>query len=255
MAMADAARKTVRADQRLVELGLAPTRSKAAALILAGEVLAGAKRVGKAGQAVAWDAQLTLKTRDHPWVSRGGVKLYHALQHFGLAFAGCTVLDIGASHGGFTEVALHQGAVKVFAVDVGKGQLDAKLRSDPRVIVMDKTNARYLSRETFPSLCDVITCDASFISLKTLLPQPLSLLKPGGVLIALIKPQFEAGRAAVGKGGVVRDTSVHRAVCNDITAWLEAHGLNVRGVEESPIVGSRGNREFLVAAEASPRAT
>lgn len=254
MAMVSATSKKIRADQRLVELGLAATRSKAVALILAGEVLVGGKRVSKAGQTVPCDAQLTLKARDHPWVSRGGVKLFHALQHFHLSLTGRTVLDLGASHGGFTDVALHQEAAKVFAVDVGKGQLDAKLRNDPRVIVMDKTNARHLSADTFPCLVDVITCDASFISLKTLLPGPLSLLKPHGVLIALIKPQFEAGRRALGKGGVVRDPAVHKSVCEDITAWLEGQGMNVHGVVASPLVGSKGNREFLIAAEAPSRA-
>jgi len=238
----------IRADQRLVELALAATRSKAAAMILAGEVYAGEKRVLKAGQAVPADAKLSVKAKDHPWVSRGGVKLAHALSRFRLSLKGLVVLDIGASTGGFTDVALKGGAAKVYAVDVGKGQLAATLRNDPRVAVMDETNARYLGADKFPERVDAIVCDASFISLKTLLPGPLTLVKPGGLLIALIKPQFEAGKKALVKGGVVRDPEIHKAVCKDIRDWLAAQEMNVLGFTESPITGPKGNREFLVAA-------
>jgi 23S rRNA (cytidine1920-2'-O)/16S rRNA (cytidine1409-2'-O)-methyltransferase len=240
--------KKIRADQRLVELGLAPTRSKAAAMILAGEVYAGEKRIAKAGQAVAADAALRVKAKDHPWVGRGGVKLAHGLKHFDLSLDGMIVLDIGASTGGFTDVALKHGAAKVYAVDVGKGQLDAGLRSNPRVVVMEETNARHLAPGNFPEAVDAIVCDASFISLATLLPGPLTLLKPGGLVIALIKPQFEAGRKAVAKGGVVREAAIQRQVCEGVRAFLTSQGLTVLGLTESPITGPKGNREFLIAA-------
>lgn len=216
---------------------------------MAGEVFSGDKRIEKAGQLIAPGAALEVRGRGHPWVSRGGIKLKHALDHFKLSLDGAVVLDVGASTGGFTDVALEAGARKVYAVDVGAGQLDWKLRQDPRVAVMEKTNARHLSPETFPQGVDAIVCDASFISLKTLLPGPLSLLEPGGLVVALIKPQFEVGKGRVGKGGVVKDAALHRQVIEDIRAFLAGPGgLAVLGVTESPITGPKGNKEFLIAA-------
>jgi 23S rRNA (cytidine1920-2'-O)/16S rRNA (cytidine1409-2'-O)-methyltransferase len=238
-----------RADQLLVEQGLAESRAKAQALILAGLVSAAGRRVDKPGTALAEDTELTVAGRDHPWVSRGGVKLAHALDHFGIDPAGMTALDIGASTGGFTDVLLAKGAARVHAVDVGRGQLAWKLRQDPRVTVHEGTNARYLSRAEIPEPIDLVTCDASFIGLATVLPAPLALTAEPAALIALIKPQFEAGPGEVGKGGVVRDPAVHRAVCERIAAWVAAQpGWDVVGLAESPITGPAGNREFLIYA-------
>ncbi|MGQ0662945.1 MAG: TlyA family RNA methyltransferase [Pseudomonadota bacterium] len=238
-----------RLDVGLVERGLAETRAKAQALILAGKVFAGARRLDKPGLALAADAALEVRGADHPWVSRGGVKLAHALDHFGIDPRGRVVLDIGASTGGFTDVALARGAARVYAVDVGRGQLAWKLRQDPRVVVREKTNARYLTGAEIPDPVDLIVCDASFIGLETLLPAPLALARAGAFLIALIKPQFEVGRGRVGKGGVVREAALHRAVGERIAGWLERQpGWRVLGVCESPILGPAGNREFLIAA-------
>jgi 23S rRNA (cytidine1920-2'-O)/16S rRNA (cytidine1409-2'-O)-methyltransferase len=238
-----------RADQLLVEQGLAESRAKAQALILAGLVSAAGRRVDKPGTALAEDTELTVAGRDHPWVSRGGVKLAHALDHFGIDPAGMTALDIGASTGGFTDVLLAKGAARVHAVDVGRGQLAWKLRQDPRVTVHEGTNARYLSRAEIPEPIDLVTCDASFIGLATVLPAPLALTAEPAALIALIKPQFEAGPGEVGKGGVVRDPAVHRAVCERLAAWVAAQpGWDVVGLAESPITGPAGNREFLIYA-------
>ncbi|MFZ5608021.1 MAG: TlyA family RNA methyltransferase [Pseudomonadota bacterium] len=243
-------RTRIRADQRLVALGLAPSRARAQALILAGQVFLEDKRIAKAGEQVAADAPLRLKAEDHPWVSRGGLKLDHALRHFRWPVAGAVVLDIGASTGGFTDVVLAHGAAKVYAVDVGHGQLAWRLRQDDRVIVLERTNARALTTKLIPEPIDLIVCDASFISLKTVLPAALALAKPEARLIALIKPQFEVGKAMVGKGGVVRDPALHAAVCRDIEAWLAARpGWHVVGVTPSPVTGPQGNREFLIAAE------
>src|SRR5690348_16812045 len=211
-----------RADQLLVEQGLAESRAKAQALILAGLVSVAGRRIDKAGTPVAEDTELTVAGRDHPWVSRGGLKLVHALDHFTLDPAGLIALDIGASTGGFTDVLLARGAAKVYAVDVGRGQLAWKLRQDPRVVVHEGVNARYLSRAEIPESVDLIVCDASFIGLATLLPAPLALAGEHAALVALIKPQFEAGPEAVGKGGVVRDPAVHRAVCERVAAWVGA---------------------------------
>jgi 23S rRNA (cytidine1920-2'-O)/16S rRNA (cytidine1409-2'-O)-methyltransferase len=241
-----------RADQRLVDLGLVESRARAQALILAGKVFSGTSRVEKAGQPVAEDAALEVRGQDHPWVSRGGVKLAHALDHFGLSPAGKTCLDIGASTGGFTDVLLTHGATRVHAVDVGHGQLAWKLRSDPRVVVHERVNARHLTATTIGEPVQVLVCDASFIGLATLLPAPLALCEPGAWAVALIKPQFEAGPALVGKGGVVRDQAVHAAVCKRIRDWWSAlPGWNVLGIAESPITGPEGNREFLIAATRS----
>jgi len=241
-----------RADQLLVEQGLAESRTKAQALILAGLVSCGERRVDKPGEQLAPDAALSLKGRDHPWVSRGGVKLEAALDHFRITVEGHVALDIGASTGGFIEVLLSRGARRVYAVDVGHGQLAWKLRQDPRVVVLERLNARYLTRSDVPEPVDIITCDASFIGLATVLPAPLALAAEKAQLVALIKPQFEAGRAHVGKGGVVRDPAVHREVCERASAWVAAQpGWSVVGIAESPILGPEGNREFLLYARRS----
>jgi len=212
-------------------------------------VWSGDRRLDKPGTSVAADAALELRGRDHPWVSRGGVKLAHALDHFAIDPAGAVALDIGASTGGFTDVLLSRGARRVYAVDVGHGQLAWKLRSDPRVVVRERCNARYLAAADVPEAPDLIVCDASFIGLETLLPAPLALAAPGARLVALIKPQFEVGARQVGKGGVVRDPALHRAVCGRIAAWLGAQpGWRVDGITESPIRGPEGNVEFLICA-------
>ena len=238
-----------RADQLLVEQGLAESRTKAQALILAGLVSCGERRIDKPGEQLAADSALALKERDHPWVSRGGVKLAHALDHFAIEVGDHVALDIGASTGGFIEVLLSRGARRVYAVDVGHGQLAWKLRQDPRVVVLERLNARYLTRSDVPEPVDIITCDASFIGLATVLPAPLALAAERAQLVALIKPQFEAGPAHVGKGGVVRDPEVHREVCERAAAWVAAQPLwSVVGIVESPILGPEGNREFLLYA-------
>ena len=242
----------IRADQLLVVRGLAESRARAQALILAGKVFTANRRIDKAGQQLAPDTELEVRGQDHPWVSRGGVKLAHALQHFAPSPAGRICLDIGASTGGFADVLLAHGAAKVHAVDVGHGQLAWKLRTDPRVVVHEKTNARYLTADVIPDPIAALTCDASFIGLATLLPASLALCAPGAWAIALIKPQFEAGPDAVGRKGVVRDPAVHRAVCERIHAWWDAlPGWHVLGITESPITGPEGNREFLIAAAKS----
>ena len=237
-----------RADQLLVARGLADSRSRAQALIMAGAVFSGDRKVTKAGDLIGEDAPLDVRGKDHPWVSRGGIKLDHGLTHFGFDVTGEVALDVGSSTGGFTDVLLSRGAAKVYAVDVGTNQLAWKLRQDPRVVVHEQTNARNLTRDTIPVPVDIVTCDASFISLSKVLPAALELAKPGGKLIALVKPQFEAGREEVGKGGVVRDTDVHRRVCDEAAAWVASRGWRVLGVTESPITGPEGNKEFLLGA-------
>lgn len=238
----------VRADQLLVTRGLAESRTRAQALILAGNVFAGEKRVAKAGDMLAEDASLSVKGRDHPWVSRGGIKLDHGLTHFGFDVSGSVALDVGSSTGGFTDVLLSRGAAKVYAVDVGTNQLAWKLRSDPRVEVHEQTNARDLTTGIIPEAPDVIVCDASFISLSKVLDAALDLAGLGARLVALIKPQFEAGRGEVGKGGVVRDPDVHSRVCDEVSDWVRSKGWSVLGVEQSPITGPEGNVEFLLGA-------
>jgi 23S rRNA (cytidine1920-2'-O)/16S rRNA (cytidine1409-2'-O)-methyltransferase len=238
----------VRADQLLVSRGLAESRTRAQALIMAGAVFSGEKKLAKAGDMLAEDAPLEVRGKDHPWVSRGGVKLDHGLTHFGFVVAGAVALDVGSSTGGFTDVLLSRGAAKVYAVDVGTNQLAWKLRQDPRVIVHEQTNARNLDDRIIPEPVDVIVCDASFIGLAKVLQAPLKLGKVGAKLVALIKPQFEAGREEVGKGGVVRDPAVHERVCAEAATWVESQGWAVVGVTPSPITGPEGNVEFLLGA-------
>jgi 23S rRNA (cytidine1920-2'-O)/16S rRNA (cytidine1409-2'-O)-methyltransferase len=237
-----------RLDQTLVDRGLADSRTKAQALVLAGVVFSGTTRLDKPGMSVTADRALEVRGADHPWVSRGGLKLAHALDHFAIDPTGLVVADVGASTGGFTDVVLTRGAKKVYAIDVGHGQLAWKLRNDPRVIVLEKTNARYLTAAEVPEPIDFVVCDASFIGLETVLPAPLALAKAGGRLVALIKPQFEVGKDRVGKGGVVRDPALHREVCERIAAWLPRRGWTVIGTTESPVLGPEGNKEFLIAA-------
>ena len=238
----------LRADQLLVARGLAESRTRAQALILAGNVFHGDKRVAKAGDLLAEDAPLTVKGRDHPWVSRGGVKLDHGLTHFEFDVNGAVALDVGSSTGGFTDVLLNRGAARVYAVDVGTNQLAWKLRSDARVVVHEQTNARDLSRDIIPEPIDIVVCDASFISLAKVLERALDLARPGAKLVALVKPQFEAGRQEVGKGGVVRDPAIHERVCEEAANWVRSKGWEVLGVEASPITGPEGNVEFLLGA-------
>ncbi|HEX8443440.1 MAG TPA: TlyA family RNA methyltransferase [Allosphingosinicella sp.] len=238
-----------RVDQLLVERELAESRAKAQALILAGLVFSGERRIDKAGQTLAPDAALEVRGREHPWVSRGGIKLAHGLDQFGWDLDGAVALDVGSSTGGFTDVLLQRGATRVFAVDVGTNQLAWKLRQDPRVIVHEKTNARYLTDEIVTEPVDIVVCDASFISLAKVLDAALGFAKPGGRLVALVKPQFEAERAEIGKGGVVRDPVVHDRVCAAARAWVESRGWSVLHLIESPIAGPEGNREFLLGAE------
>ena len=244
-----------RADLLLVERGLAESRTRAQALIMAGQVFSGEQRIAKPGDLLAPDLPLELRGAPHPWVSRGGVKLAHALAHFALDPVGKVALDIGASTGGFTHVLLHHGAAKVFAVDVGHGQLDWSLRQDPRVVVLERTNARNLSAAEVPEAPGCVVCDASFIGLRTVLPAALGLAAPGAWAVALIKPQFEAGPARVGKGGVVRDPAVHEEVCETIHDWWAGlPGWAVLGITPSPITGPEGNREFLIAARRGDQA-
>ncbi len=239
----------VRADQLLVSRGLAESRSRAQALIMAGAVFSGERKLAKAGETLAEDAPLEVRGKDHPWVSRGGVKLDHGLAHFGFDVTGAVALDVGSSTGGFTDVLLSRGAAKVYAVDVGTNQLAWKLRQDPRVVVHEQTNARNLERSIISEPVDIVVCDASFIGLAKVLEAPLKLARSGAKLVALIKPQFEAGRDEVGKGGVVRDPDVHARVCGEAKAWVESQGWNVLGIIPSPITGPEGNVEFLLGAE------
>jgi len=238
----------VRADQLLVDSGLAESRARAQALILAGLVFLGERKIDKAGQQVPDDAALEVKGRDHPWVSRGGIKLAHAIDHFALDVTGMIAIDVGSSTGGFTDVLLTKGAARVYAVDSGTNQLAWKLRSDPRVIVHEQTSARILTAGHIPEPVDIIVCDASFISLAKVLERPMSFARPGAHLVALIKPQFEAGREEVGKGGVVRDPAIHARVCEEVREWLIIQGWTVSGVTTSPITGPQGNVEFLIHA-------
>ena len=249
-----AAKKPVktRVDQLLVERGLAESRTRAQALVLAGLVFSGETKIAKPGQPIAADAAIEVRGRDHPWVSRGGIKLAHALDHFALDPAGAVAMDIGSSTGGFTDVLLSRGATRVFAVDSGTNQLAWKLRQDSRVTVLEQTSARLLTPARIDAACNWVVCDASFISLAKVLEVPLRLAAPECRLVALIKPQFEAGREEVGKGGVVRDPAVHARVCEEVRHWLEAGGWQVQGIVESPITGPEGNVEFLISAWRGP---
>lgn len=240
-----------RVDQMLVDRGLVESRTRAQALIMAGLVFAGEqgdRRVDKPGLQLAEDTPLLVKGRDHPWVSRGGLKLDHALRHFGWDVTGAVAIDVGSSTGGFTDVMLSRGAAKVYAVDSGTNQLAWALRQHPRVVVHEQTSARLLTDTHIPESVDLIVCDASFIALSKVLEVPMLFAKPGARLMALIKPQFEAERHEIGKKGVVRDTAVHERVCGDVAAWLESQGWTVEGIVESPITGPEGNVEFLIAA-------
>jgi 23S rRNA (cytidine1920-2'-O)/16S rRNA (cytidine1409-2'-O)-methyltransferase len=241
--------KKIRLDQLIVDRGLAESKTRAQALVMAGHVLVGDVKVSKPGQQVAEDADVTVKGSDHPWVSRGGIKLAHALAEFSIDVNGMVAIDVGSSTGGFTDVLLTNGAAKVYAVDSGTNQLAWKLRQDPRVVVHEQTSARILTEAHIAEPVDLIVCDASFIGLAKVLERPLSFAKPEAQLVALIKPQFEAGREEVGKGGVVRDEAVHVRVCVEVSEWLEASGWNVLGLTTSPITGPQGNVEFLVWAQ------
>jgi 23S rRNA (cytidine1920-2'-O)/16S rRNA (cytidine1409-2'-O)-methyltransferase len=216
---------------------------------MAGAVFSGEKKLSKAGDMLAEDAPLEVRGKDYPWVSRGGIKLEHGLSHFGFDVTGAVALDVGSSTGGFTDVLLSRGAARVYAVDVGTNQLAWKLRQDPRVIVHEQTNARSLDASIVPEPVDLVVCDASFISVAKVLEAPLKLARRGAKLVALIKPQFEAGREEVGKGGVVRDRAVHERVCANAQAWVQSQGWAVLGVTPSPITGPEGNVEFLLGAE------
>jgi 23S rRNA (cytidine1920-2'-O)/16S rRNA (cytidine1409-2'-O)-methyltransferase len=239
----------IRLDTLLVERGLAASRERARALVLAGGVRVNGQPAPKAGTMVARDCEITVASPDHPYVGRGGLKLAHALDTFHIPVAGAVALDIGASTGGFTDVLLQRGAARVVALDVGHGQLDWKLRNDPRVTVMEHVNARYLAAEQLPEAArafDIVTIDVSFISLSHILPVVPPLLRPGGRVIALVKPQFEAGRGEVGAGGIVRDAQVQARVVHDVIAAADRLGLRRAGLTGSPIEGMEGNKEFLV---------
>ncbi len=242
--------KKQRLDLLLVARGLAESRTKAQALIMAGLVYCGEQKLDKAGAEFAEDLEITVRGREHPWVSRGGMKLAKAIEHFKIDVSGAIAMDVGASTGGFTDVLLTHGAAKIYAVDVGHGQLDVKLRHDARVVVMENTNARHLTAEMIGEPLDIIVCDASFISLKKVLPAALTLAKPGAQLITLIKPQFEVGKAEVSRGkGVIRDPMLHQQVCDDISVWVAGEGWRVIGITPSPITGPKGNVEFLLYAK------
>lgn len=241
----------VRADELVVARGLAESRSKARAMIMAGQVVVDDRRVEKAGEKVPADAELRLKGAPLPYVSRGGLKLAHALDAFGIDPSGRVGLDLGASTGGFTDVLLQRGAEKVFAVDVGYGQLHAKLRADPRVVNMERTNARHLDREALGGeAVDLVVVDCSFIGLELILPAAARCLRPGGAVVALVKPQFEVGPEAVGKGGVVRDEAAREGAVEKVRETARRLGFEVRGVVTSPITGPAGNVEYLLWAVA-----
>ncbi len=237
-----------RLDKILVDKGIVQSRERARALIMAGKVMVKGKKVDKAGEMVLADADIVLVGEDIPYVSRGGLKLEKALDEYKIDVTGKIAMDVGASTGGFTDCLLQRGAKKVYAVDVGYGQLDIKLRNDPRVINIERQNIRYLEKKDIPEDIDLITIDSSFISLVKIIPKALEFIGEYGVIIALIKPQFEVGKGEVGKGGVVRDEAKHKAVVEKIRRFCSDSGLSVIGVVESPIFGPKGNREFLIYA-------
>lgn len=249
LACCDMATKKTRLDQIIVDRGLAESKTRAQALVMAGHVYIGEAKAQKPGQQIAEDADISVRGSDHPWVSRGGIKLAHALEVFAIDVTGNVAIDVGSSTGGFTDVLLTHGAARVYAVDSGTNQLAWKLRQDPRVIVHEQTSARILTEAHIPEPVDLIVCDASFIGLAKVLDRPLTFAKTGAQLIALIKPQFEAGREEVGKGGVVRDPDVHARVCNEIKMWLVEKNWTVHELTTSPITGPQGNVEFLVWAQ------
>ena len=237
-----------RLDQMLVDRGLVESRTRAQALVMAGLVFSGEQKMVKPGQQLPEDAPLDVRGRDHPWVSRGGIKLAHAIEHFGLDPSGVTAMDIGSSTGGFTDVLLQGGAEHVFAVDSGTNQLAWKLRQDERVTVLEQTSARILTPQMIDRPVTWVVCDASFIGLSKVLERPLELAQHDCRLVALIKPQFEVGREEVGKKGVVSDPALHQRVCDEVRAWVEGLGFEVQGIVESPITGPEGNVEFLISA-------
>jgi len=242
-------RERPRLDQLLVERGLVETRAKAQALVMAGKVFSGEAKLEKPGQRLDPETELEVRGQPHPWVSRGGLKLAHAIEHFGISLQGATVIDVGSSTGGFTDVALANGASRVYAVDVGRGQLAWKLRTDDRVVLLEGVNARHLTAEQIPEPADAVVCDASFIGLELVLPAALALARPGATLVALIKPQFEVGKGRVGKGGIVREPELHAEVVERIRNWLsDVMHWRVIGVTESPVTGADGNVEFLIYA-------
>ena len=241
--------KKIRVDQLLVDRGLVESRTKAQALIMAGKVFSAEQKIAKPGDKLADDKPLEVRGQDHPWVSRGGLKLDKGLKEFGLDASGVIAIDVGASTGGFTDVLLQNGAARVYSVDVGRGQLHWKLRTDDRVMVKESTNARALDSDMIPDPIDAVVCDASFIGLEKVLPAAMGLVKPGGWLLALIKPQFQVGKGQVGKGGVVRDPALHQQACEDVRNWINSLGdWTVLGLTESPITGPQGNVEFLIHA-------
>ena len=243
------ATKKIRLDQLIVDRNLADSKTRAQALVMAGHVFVGDAKALKPGQQVAEDADVQVKGSDHPWVSRGGIKLAHALEEFAINVTDAVAMDVGSSTGGFTDVLLTNGAARVYAVDSGTNQLAWKLRQDERVIVHEQTSARILTESHIPEAIDIIVCDASFISLAKVLETPLTFAKTGAQIIALIKPQFEAGRGEVGKGGVVRDEAIHARVCDEVKMWLVEKNWTVRGLTTSPITGPQGNIEFLIWAQ------
>lgn len=245
------ATKKIRLDQLIVDRGLADSKTRAQALVMAGVVFIGDTKASKAGLQIADDAEISVKGSDHPWVSRGGIKLAHALDEFGIRVTGMVAMDVGSSTGGFTDVLLTHGAARVYAVDSGTNQLAWKLRQDERVVVHEQTSARILTDAHIPEPVDIIVCDASFIGLAKVLERPLAFAKAGAQLVALIKPQFEAGRDEVGKGGVVRNEAVHSRVCDEVKLWLVEKNWTVRGLTTSPITGPQGNVEFLIWAQKS----
>jgi len=240
--------KRPRLDRLLVERGLAASRQRAAALILAGRVTVEGRRAEKVAQQVAPDARVEVLEEDEGYVSRGGIKLAGALDGFSLSVAGLVAMDVGASTGGFTDCLLRRGARRVYAVDVGYGQLAWRLRQDPRVVVLERTNVRYLEREQIPEPVDLATVDTSFISLTKVIPRVLGFLSKNSRLLALIKPQFEVGRGLVGKGGVVRQPELHQRVVSELERFCRDQGLAVEGVVESSLLGPKGNREFFILA-------
>lgn len=241
--------KKRRLDQMLVERGLVESRTRAQALVMAGLVFSGETKLVKSGQQLSEEAPLDVRGRDHPWVSRGGIKLAHALKEYGLDPAGVTAMDVGSSTGGFTDVLLQGGASHVIAVDSGTNQLAWSLRQDERVTVLEQTSARVLTPDMIPHAYSWVVCDASFIALHKVLEVPLKLAEPQCRLVALIKPQFEVRREEVGKGGVVRDEALHARVCDEVREWLAGEGWQIDGITRSPITGPEGNVEFLIAAE------